>query len=29
MPPSLMNDLFSNLTNLMTQNASLFQTMGT
>ncbi len=29
MPPSLTNDLFSFLTQLMTQNASLFQTMGT
>lgn len=28
MPPSLTNDLFSFLTQLMTQNASLFQTMG-
>lgn len=29
MPPSSMNDLFAFLTNLMTQNAALFQTMGT
>lgn len=28
MPPSLTNDLFAYLTQLMTQNASLFQTMG-
>jgi type IV secretory pathway VirB6-like protein len=29
MPPSSMNDLFAFLTQLMTQNASLFQSMGT
>jgi type IV secretory pathway VirB6-like protein len=29
MPPSSMNDLFAFLTSLMTQNAALFQTMGT
>jgi type IV secretory pathway VirB6-like protein len=28
MPPSTMNDLFANLTNLMTQNAAMFQSMG-
>src|ERR1035438_2183834 len=28
MPPSSMNDLFSFLTDLMTQHAALFQTMG-
>jgi len=28
MPPSSMNDLFSFLTQLMTQHAALFETMG-